>query len=254
VGRVETFDIESRQLAKGKEKVKFKGVAFVPETEQQIASNDSDDDVPLAMLLRPKTAGSLTLEQIQECKEGPLGDKTIGKTVAKTFDGVKYTGIVDRFRTERKRHIYHVTYNDGDEEEWSQRELRDGYLLGLSPEIEAQWKTLKKTPKDKEGEDTEVNNDEKASDGEGSLYDGDFEEEQAIRKAKRRRKEKKPRSSKQTKRGKAQQLSGLILPQQGDKSVAAEAFQKLSSSQQLVVADNINRKTKKVSLFTTWQV
>ncbi len=110
----------------------------MPETEQQDASSESDDDVPVAQLLRPRNTSNLTKEQIDECKEGPDGDKAVGKTVAKMFDGVKYTGIVDRFRTERKRHIYHVTYSDGDEEEWTQRELRDGFVLGLAPDIERQ--------------------------------------------------------------------------------------------------------------------
>jgi hypothetical protein len=43
------------------------------------------------------------------------------------------------FRTARKSFVYHVTYSYGDEEEFSQVELRDGYLLGLSAEIEVQW-------------------------------------------------------------------------------------------------------------------
>jgi hypothetical protein len=95
-------------------------------------TSDSDDEVPVALLLKTKKAGNLTLKEIQACKEGPEGEKAVGKRVAKYFDDNKYTGIIDSFRTERKRHIYHVTYSDGDEEEWSQRELRDGYALGLS--------------------------------------------------------------------------------------------------------------------------
>ncbi len=103
--------------------------------------------MPVCQLLQPRKTVSLTQAQIDECKEGPEGDKAVGKTVAKIFDGVTYTGIVDRLRTERKRYIYHVTYSDGDEEEWTQRELRGAFLLGLAPEVTAQWKwkTLKKT-------------------------------------------------------------------------------------------------------------
>ena len=56
-------------------------------------------------------------------------------TVAKQFDGVEYRGTVDSWRSARKRSYYHVTYTDGDEEELSQTELRDGYVLGLSDEI-----------------------------------------------------------------------------------------------------------------------
>jgi hypothetical protein len=50
---------------------------------------------------------------------------------------VEFKGIDDRFRTERKRHIYHVTYSDEDEEELSQKKLRDAFVLALSlsPEV-----------------------------------------------------------------------------------------------------------------------
>ncbi len=41
-------------------------------------------------------------------------------------------------------------------------------------------------------------------------------------------------------------MSGFILPKSGDKTVAGEAFGKLTSSQKKVVADNVNKKTKKV--------
>jgi hypothetical protein len=50
--------------------------------------------------------------------------------VAKIFEGVEFRGIVDGFRSARQRLYYHVTYTDGDEEEMSQAELRDAYLLG----------------------------------------------------------------------------------------------------------------------------
>jgi hypothetical protein len=169
VDGIGSFDIESRRVGTVKDKVarkkNFKGVNFVPETEQQNETSESDDDVPVAQLLKPRKTGCLTKEMIDECKEGPEGDKAVGKTVAKIFDGVTYTGIVDGLRTERKRSIYHVTYSDGDEEEWTERELRDGFLLGLAPEITAQWKTLKKTGQIKDGEDTEASLEEEASDG-----------------------------------------------------------------------------------------
>jgi hypothetical protein len=115
-------------------------------------------------------------------------------------------------------------------------------VLGLAPDIERQWKALKKTGQNKDGEDTEFNHEEEASDGEGSLYDGEFEEEQANRNAKRRRKI----NTKPAKRAKPSELSGLILPRKGDKTVAGEAFGKLSAQQQKIVAANVNKKTKKV--------
>ncbi len=65
-----------------------------------------------------------------------------------------------------------------------QVELRDGYLLGLSEEIEAQWSLLKGVQKDKEIFDTEDQSDGQTSDGEGSEYDRhDYESE--VQKTKR---------------------------------------------------------------------
>jgi hypothetical protein len=142
--RIGSQEIQSRRKPSKKDEVQpgivYAGVKFVPETEQNDGSGDSDDNVPVARLLRPKNKGSLTFQQIKDCKDGPQGDKAIGVTVAKTFDGVEFKGVVDSFRTERKRHIYHVTYTDGDEKELSQKELRDAFVLGLAPEIEAEWK------------------------------------------------------------------------------------------------------------------
>jgi hypothetical protein len=67
-------------------------LSSMPETEQQGNSSDSDDNVPVSTLLRQDKAQTLTLQQIQDCKEGPQGEKAIGVTVAKTFDGVEYRG------------------------------------------------------------------------------------------------------------------------------------------------------------------
>ncbi len=81
----------------------------VQETEQQDSSSDSEDNIPVATLLRPKTGTNLSLEQIQSCKEGPQGEKAIGVTIAKMFDGVEFRGTVDRYRSARKIFYYHVT-------------------------------------------------------------------------------------------------------------------------------------------------
>jgi hypothetical protein len=170
-------------------------VKFVAETEQNDESGDSEDNVPVARLLRPKNKGSLTFQQIKDCQDGPEADKAIGVTVAKTFDGVEFKGVVNSFRTERKRHIYHVTYTDGDEEEMSQKELRDGFVLGLAPDIEAEWKKFKDKGKDKVDEDNEG----ETSSGEGSVYDKSSEEEEIKKNAKRRRKNKSSKPLEKTK-------------------------------------------------------
>jgi hypothetical protein len=123
--------------------------------------------------------------------------------------------------------------------------LRDGFVLGLAPDIEAEWEKFKEKDKDKVDEDNESD----TSSGEGSVYDKSSEEEEMKKNAKRRRKNKSTKPLEKTKqRAKPNDLSGFILPKSGDKTVAGEAFQKLSSSQKKVVAENVNKKTKKVRL------
>jgi hypothetical protein len=57
--RIGSHDIQSRQKPSKKDEVEpdtvYAGVKFVPETEQNDGSGDSDDDVPVARLLRPMT-------------------------------------------------------------------------------------------------------------------------------------------------------------------------------------------------------
>ncbi len=141
-----------------------------------------------------------------------------------------------------------MTYEDGDEEELSQKELRDCYILALSPQIEAQWVAFSKTITKKhldenvEGSNEGQSEDQAMSDGEGSLYDKGSDEEELIKKRKKRRKEPVARGPKKGQKP----MSGLVLPVPGEKTVAAEAFGKLNASDKELVSLNINRKTKKV--------
>ena len=139
--------------ARSKSKFHYTGVSHVPETEQQDKSSESDDDIPVATLLRKENTFTMTEQQKKDCLEGPQGERAIGVVVAKTFDGVEFRGTVDSFRTARQRHYYHVVYTDGDEEEMSQTELRDGYLLGLSDEILRHWNMYVGNKKGKRNED-----------------------------------------------------------------------------------------------------
>jgi hypothetical protein len=41
---------------------------------------------------------NLSLQQIQDCKEGPVGERAVGVTIAKTFDGIEFKGTIDSFR------------------------------------------------------------------------------------------------------------------------------------------------------------
>ena len=81
----------------------YQGVMHVEETEDQDKSSDSEDEIPLVTLVRRVEGKSLTLQEIQDCKDGPLGQRAIGVTIAKIFDGVEFKGTVDSFRQARTR-------------------------------------------------------------------------------------------------------------------------------------------------------
>jgi hypothetical protein len=216
----------------------YTGVVRVEETEKQDKASDSEDDIPVATLLRQEKGMPLSLQQIQDCKEGPVEERAIGVTIAKIFDGVEYRGKIDVFRKARQRIYYHVTYSDGDEEELLQAELRDGYILGLSAEIEAQWRKYKAQTEDP---NIDGKSGDEASEDEGSQYDNtDYNEE--VRQKRKQRDGKTKRTAKK----KQIALSEVVLPQSGDKTVVAEAFQNLDDNQKQLVADKVNRKTKKV--------
>jgi hypothetical protein len=232
---------------------KYKGWVFIPETEANEGSSESDDNEPIASQLQPQTVTSIRLQELQDFKEGPVGKRAIGKIVAKIFDRVEFRGKVDSFRKVRQRYYYHITYDDGDEEETRQIELRDAYLLANTDKIQTEGDDLQveKSGKGKEVASEESSQGETDSGSEGSEYDRhDFEKE--MKQGKRQRKTtfkratKRPTSNKRAKNQRKNDLSGAVLPQSGDKSVAGEAFAKLDIAQQGIVKDKVNKKTKQV--------
>jgi hypothetical protein len=231
---------------------KYKGWVYVQETQANEDSDDSADNLPIASQLKPQTVTSKRLEELQDFREGPVGKRAIGKTVAKIFDRVEFRGKVDSFRQVRQRYYYHVTYDDGDEEEMRQDELRDAYLLANTEKIQTEYDELQRSQQsDKDVGVEQSSQSETDSGSEGSEYDRrDYEDE--LKQDKRKRKTTfKPgtKASKPYKRGKnkpSTDLSGTILPQSGDKSVAGEAFAKLDPAQQGIVKAKVNTKTKQV--------
>jgi hypothetical protein len=65
----------------------YTGVVRVKETENQDKASDSEDDIPVATLLRQEKGRplTLTLQQIHDCKEGPVEERAISVTIAKDF-------------------------------------------------------------------------------------------------------------------------------------------------------------------------
>lgn len=237
--------------AKTKAPRRVKGWVYIPETEDQeepvqdlvLKVPELQDSSGLIDDRLNQTATSLTIAQMKDFKEGPLGQNAVGVTVCKEFDGVQFQGKVESFRQVRQRFYYHIIYSDGDEEDMSQIELRDAYLLANTELIEAEWSSLKSLDNGKEAIQTEDETLVASSDEEGSEYDRhDYESE--VKQTKRKRKE----LMKKAKKPKKNELSGIILPQCGDKTVAGEAFAKLNKAQKKNVAEKVNKKTKQVLL------
>ena len=55
------------------------------------------------------------------------------------------------------------------------------------------------------------------------------------------------REQKKFQQKKKKELSAIVLPLPGDKTVAAEAFEKLTEPQKKMFADRVNKTTKKVT-------
>ncbi len=133
----------------------------------------------------------------------------------------------------------------------SQLELRDAYLLANREAIEAERDDVQSKAKGKEAVVTEETSGGETSDGEGSQYDShDYDEE--IKQTKRKRKttyypgKQRPKSYKRATKIRESQLSGMILPQNGETTVAGEAFSKSDDAQKKQVTEKVNKKTKQV--------
>ena len=95
--------------------------------------------------------------------------------------------------------------------------------------------------KETESSDKDETSQGESSGDEGSDY-GNKEFNEEVRGKRKQRKENRKRSKPQ----KNKELSDTMLPKPGDKNVSAEAFAQLDEQQKLVVAEKVNRKTKKV--------
>jgi hypothetical protein len=105
----------------------------------------------------------------------------------------------------------------------------------------------------RQNSDKEENSDGSEGTEEGSDY-GNTDYNEEVRGKRKQRKENAKRSIKKRKENarssknkKTNELSDLVLPQPGDKNVSAEAYDKLDGIQKIIVAAEVNRKTKKVS-------
>jgi hypothetical protein len=250
---IATSEVVETVVAKTKAPRKYKGWVIIPETEEkQDSSDDSEDNVPVVTLLQEQSVTSTRLRELQDYKEGPIGKRAIGKTVAKMFESIEYKGMVDKFRQVRQRYYYHIVYDDGDEEEMTQIELRDAYLLANTDKIQTEWEALQlQEANEKDVQSEESSKGDTDSGSEGSEYDRhDFEKEmrQTKRKSKTTYKQagKRPKCYKLGSKKPTSDISEVVLPQSGDKSVAGEAYAKLDVAQKKLVSAKVNKQTKQV--------
>jgi hypothetical protein len=92
--------------------------------EVQSGSSDSEgDDVPVALLLK---AVKDKVETVM-----PEGEQAVGAGIARDFGtelGV-FKGKVHHVQAVRRRHVYHVKYEDGDSEDFDADEYKYAYEL-----------------------------------------------------------------------------------------------------------------------------
>ena len=94
--------------------------------DSQDNSGEDDDNVPVATkLTREKGKTNKTVRRSVRDKNGDIvtGEKAVGVGIAKNFQDLGlFKGVVDRVRKEGRELLYHVAYEDGDEEELSMYE------------------------------------------------------------------------------------------------------------------------------------
>lgn len=156
--------------------------------------SEDDDNVPVATILtRDKEKANKTVDrQSLRDNNGDIvtGDMAVGVGVAKIFQDLGlFKGVVDRVRKEGRELLYHIAYEDGDEEELSMYE----YMLACQL-----FETLETTNDDGEHLDTFVDGDVvDDNDEEGSEYSD--KEERKVRKRERKTMLAKRKERQQTK-------------------------------------------------------
>jgi hypothetical protein len=144
---------------------------LIPETEEtDRQSSDKEED-------------SIPFSQIQARKDDVTsGEACVGKTVMKQFVEGLFKGKVVTAIKKRGSFLYHVVYEDGDEEDLNDQEFDEAYALYLSEKD----KTGKAVHTQEAKEDSENEIDKSGGETEGSEYDLSEDEDEKQRRKKRR--------------------------------------------------------------------
>jgi hypothetical protein len=146
-------------------------IVLITETEEseRQSSHVEEDNIPLIQILVKKDI------EIS-------GEASVGKFVMKQFEAGLFCGEVVSATENRGRFLYHVVYEDGDEEDMNDREFKEAYELH---KIQTN-KALKVSVTSMANEDSENDDDKSGGETEGSEYNGS-EDDATIPKKKRRR-------------------------------------------------------------------
>ncbi len=105
-------------------------VVAVPPPRKEVNGSDAeDDDVPLVSLVTAATSNVMAVPQPVLVQ--PQGEACIGIHVARDFGGEHgiFQGSIVSVDLNRRRPLYHVLYDDGDEEDYDDDELRHAIKL-----------------------------------------------------------------------------------------------------------------------------
>jgi hypothetical protein len=154
-------------------KEKIYPFVFVPETEDQSIQEQKETTVTI--------------------DEMPSGETCVGKPVMKQFAEGLFKGEVMTATKKRGRYLYHVVYEDGDEEDLNDLEFIEAYELYYK----AGNKTSEAIEERSCHDDSDNDNDKSGGETEGSVYDMSEDDSDDTKRKKRRKRHNKPLKEKE---------------------------------------------------------
>ena len=158
--------------------LKEKRKADKPQPIEDVGDVLKDRVYPYVFIPETEVQVSETVKEITVGTDGvPSGELCVGKSIMKEFGEGLFKGYVTTAIKKRGRFLYHVVYEDGDEEDLNDREFREAYDLF----IESGKESFQNKDKDIEAEHAQS-----GGETEGSDYDVQSDEE-VLKKARKKR-------------------------------------------------------------------
>jgi hypothetical protein len=179
------------------------GSPGIPETELQ-DSDVEEDNIPISQLQATKQGTTVDIQELQESyndedlipisqlqakqtvmtleiEDKPTGEACIGKLVMKQFDAGLFTGTVMTATKKRGRFLYHVEYEDGDCQDFNDKEFGEAYDLYT-------FSLTSKKPNEEENiGDSDNDCANSGGETEGSEYDARSDKDEITKAKKKRR-------------------------------------------------------------------